>query len=408
MAVEPPLALEQLPDGVYLGLKEDIYFAQDRLGSSDLIKLYKFKEGWYWQSRHNPDRGGQTDAQNYGSALHAIMLEGMAAYEGRFRVEPDPKDYKPKKLLTTNKAIKAQLEEEGVDTRKTSSFLTDDWLDAAAVHLPDWTCWEAVKRDFAKACLKPDGKTTYPTVSAVEDRMLRFMREVAMDDPDIQGILGFDQETPVLAEVSVFWTDRHGLKRRARFDKPCPQFTADLKSVGNWQGRELKHALGDRVVFECYDLQMADQHVARQHMNAWLAESDAKLSGGTDEERAWLQAIARRSKRWHWWWLFYQKPEPTGRAPILFPLAARWGGAFHRSGFRKSVLAIDVYLRGVERFGLGEIPNAFGGPAKPWSRVEAPHYEPDTPGIPADAPTITLPFKGWEEEPVEGEEEALA
>lgn len=405
MAVEPPLALKQLPDGVYLGLDEQDYFAQDRLGSSDMIKLYRFKEGWWWQSRHNPDRGGQTDAQNYGSALHAIMLEGMAAYETRFRVEPDPKDYDG--ALVTIPQIKEALIEEGVNLKGTSGYRLDDWLDVAAIHIPRAVCWEAVQRDFKRSILKPDG-SSFPKVSAVEDRMLRFMREAAMDDPDIAKILGFDQEVPVLAEVSVFWTDAHGLKRRARFDKPCPLFTADLKSVGNWQGRELKHALGDRVVYECYDLQLADQHVARQRMNEWLAEDDSKLSGGTEEERAWIQAIAQRAKRWHWWWLFYQKPEPTGRAPILFPLSARWGGAFHRSGFRKASKAIDVYLRGVDRFGLGDIPNGFGGPSKPWSRVELPHYEPDTPGVPPGAPLITLPHNGWEDDPVEGEDEALA
>lgn len=395
MTKEPELALEQLPDGVYLGLNEQIYFAQDRLGSSDLIKLYRYKEGWWWQSRHNPDRAEQTDAQNYGSALHAIMLEGMGPYENRFRVAPDPKDYR--KLLTTIPQIKEALTEEGVDLRGTSSYNLGNWLDAATVHLPDHTCWEAVKRDFAASCLKPDGKTYYPTVSAVEDRMLRYMREVAMDDPDIRTILGFDQDVPVLAEVSIFWTDKHGLKRRARFDKPVPQFTADLKSVGNWQGRALEHSLGDRVLIECYDLQLADQHVARRRMNEMIASDDALLVGGTMEERAWITAIAQRAVRWHWWWLFYQKPEPSGRAPILFPLHERWGGPFHISGVKKAFFAIEAYLNGVERFGLGAIPNAMGGPSRPWSRVELPHYLPDTPGLPKEARTISLPHYGWEE-----------
>lgn len=403
MPKEPALALEQLPDGVYLDLPEDIYFGQDRLGSSDLMKLYRFKEGWWWQSRHNPDRAESTDAQNYGSALHAIMLEGTAAYETRFRVQPDPKDYD--NLLTTIPQIKEALGEEGVDLRGTSSFKLPDWLDAAAVHLPEHTCWEAVKRDFeASITDKITGKPKYRTVTAVEDRMLRLMREVAMDDTDVRAILGFDQDVPVLAEVSVLWTDRFGRRRRGRWDKPCPQFNADLKSIGNWQGRDLKHALGDRVLFEAYDLQCADTHVSRQIVNEWLAGSDRMLSGGTLEERSWLQAMAQRAKRWAWWWLFYQKPEPTGRAPILFPLYAAWGGRFHRSGFRKIAKALEVYDRGVERFGLGEIPNALGGPAKPWTRVEAKHYEPDTPGLPEGAPTVSLPMFGWEDEAVEDEE----
>lgn len=408
MAVEPTLALEQLPDGVYLDLDEKDYFAQDRLGSSDLMKLWRFKEGWWWQSRNNPDREGQTTAQNYGSALHAIMLEGIRPYEARFRVAPDPGDYDGP-ILATIPQIKDALREEGVDLKGTSSYVLDNWLDAAAVHIPHMTCWEAVKRDFNRSLIKPDGKTLYPFVSAAEDRMLRYMREVALESEEIRAILGFDQEVPVLAEVSVFWTDGHGLKRRARFDKPLPTMTVDLKSVGNWSGRDLKHALGDRVLTECYDLQLADQHVARQRMCAMLAEGEYLLSGGTIEERAWLLAIARRAPRWHWAWLFYQKPEPSGRAPILFPWVEAWRGPFHLSGYRKAYAAIETYLAALDRFGLGDIPNALGKPSRPWSRVEPTHYTIDTANMPKDAPTIGLPYNNWGgDDPVPGEEDALA
>lgn len=407
MAIEGALALEQLPDGVYLGLKEGDYFAQDRLGSSDLIKLDQHKEGWWWQSRWNRDRtNAQTAAQSYGSALHAIMLEGVGAYETRFAVAPDPADYPG--LLTTIPQIKEALTEEGFDLKGTSKFQLIDWLATAAVELPRRPCWEAIKLDFDehRKIRDDDGEVVAikPAVSAVEDRMLRFMHEAAIEHPDMRQLLGTGERFPVLAEVSVFWTDDHGVRRRARFDKPAPKFTLDLKSLGNWQGRQLIHALGDHIKRNGYHIQEADQHTARKLAHRMIVESGgALLSGGTDEDRAWITAIATRNMPWAWVWLFYQKPEPSGRAPILFPVWDEWKSRFHVDGHRRAVRAVQFYLESVERFGLGDRPDGQGRESRPWSRVEPVHYTDED----LD-PKVTLPHYDWEEEPVDGEDEALA
>ncbi len=396
---EPPFDPDPLPDGVYIGLDAEKYFAQERLGSSDLIKLSKHKEGWWWQSRYNPDRKQeQTEAMNYGSALHAIVLEGVHAYESRFAIEPDPRDYPG--LLTTTPQIKQALADAGIRIGGSSAFSKADWNDTAAVHLPGRPVWDNILDDYHTARA---GKSV---IGAIEDRMLRVMYDAAAEDPEIRELMGIDARYPVLAELSFFWTDDYGVKRRARFDKPVPWFTLDLKSLGNWEGRELKHAVGDRILKEGYDVQVGDQHDARIRMHAMInAQGERCISAGTPEQRTWLLAIAQKNLPWNWVWLFYQKPELTGRAPVVFPLVEHWRGPYHVSGYRKAVRAVEFYLNAIERFGLGAIPAASGRAARPWSRVERPHFvEPQE----SDQPGITIPHYGWDAEALPDEEEHFA
>lgn len=399
---------DELPDGVYLDLPDAIYFAQPRLGSSDLMKLHKNGLGWWWSSRYNPDKTDTTTAaMNYGSALHALMLEGMAAYETRFAVEPDPKKYA--KVLRTIPEYKAALAAEGFDVSKgTSGFKAADWLAECAVSLPpEVVCWENVLSDFEKSIttIKPDGTVEkMPTVSAVEDRNLRIMYSAAIDadgpeGDDIREILGVNLEVPSLAELAFFWTDHRGIKRRAKFDKPVPSFTMDLKSLGNWNGRKLIHGISEHILRENLDVQVGDQQVARVLMHRMIAQhGEAVIHGGTEEERLWIRAIAERNMPFRWGWLFYQKPDPTaGRAPVIFPLFDAWGGPYHTSGLRKSIRAIDRYVEGVTKFGLH----------RPWTSVMPSHYTDETEARNAGVPPISHTHFGWDEDPLPDEDAFL-
>lgn len=399
---------EFLADGVYLNLPESIYFAQDRYGSSDVMRWHLMKHGWWWKSRFNPDyTDDRSDAMNYGSALHALMLEGLAAYEERFFVEPDKREFKD--LLITVPQIKEALENEAMlDLKGTSKYALADWEDAAATHLPDRHVWGNIMRDFKarSAILDDDGEVIgqHPSVSAVEDRMLRVMLDAAMDNDDMRALLDPAGEWPHIAELSFLWTDEHGLRRRARFDRIVPNFTMDLKTLGNWQGRELEHAVDDHIKRMGYDIQLADQHDARHRMHAMIREEgDACMFGGSIEHRAFLQAIAERDVPFDWVWLFYQKPEMSGRAPIIFPVKEVWRGPYHVSGVRKAERAKAFFHEAVKRFGLGDTPSEDGRPSRPWARVMPVHYvgENDHPG----QPHLTLSHYGWDDNPVPNEED---
>jgi hypothetical protein len=82
--------MKALPDGIYVGLSDAAYFGQDRLGSTDLVKLHKDPASWWYQSRHNRDysRPDPTEELNFGSALHVLVLEGDDAFAGRCVISP--------------------------------------------------------------------------------------------------------------------------------------------------------------------------------------------------------------------------------------------------------------------------------------------------------------------------------
>lgn len=414
MAVVPPLAVEQLPDGVYIGLPEAIYFAQDRLGSSDLKTLHFEREGWWWQSRHNPDKPSeQTAAQNYGSALHTVMLEGVPEYRDRFAVSPDWRAYP--NLITSQKQLREVLNDNGwVAEKGISAWTPQQWWDAIELHAPGWRVKDQVEAEFRRSIATKtaaDGTVleTKPTVTAVEDRMLMIMHDAATnedrdDNVEVRQLLGVGTGHPTLAEVSVLFTcPWTGVKRRARWDKPVPWHTIDLKSLANWRGSNLFFDLDPHIKRNGYDIQVGDQHVSRVLAYRMLADrGERALHGGTKDERAWMLAMATRALPWDWAWLFYQKPDPSGKAPVLFPLRAAWGGVYHESGHRRAFRAIHLYRDLVAKHGL----------EKPWSRIERLHYSDEfqadehmTDGKPA--PRIFLGHGGWDENPVDGEDDLL-
>ena len=409
MAAVPPLAAEQLPDGVYLNLPEAIYFAQDRLGSSDLIKLHQRRQGWWWQSRHNPDKDlSQSDAQNYGSALHAIMLEGVGAYVDRFAVEPDWRTFD--KLITSQDMLRAVLDDNGwVKEKGISTWEPQQWWDAIELHAPEWRVKAQVLAEFNRSIateFNPDGsvKATKPTVSAVEDRMLRIMHDAATNEDsdensEVRALLGVGTGFPVLAEVSVLFTcPWTGVKRRARWDKPVPRHTIDLKSLSGWKGTDLRFDIDGHIKRNGYDVQVGDQHVSRILAYRMIADAGERvLHGGSKDERAHMLAMVDRALPWDWGWLFYQKPDPSGIAPILFPVRDAWNGLYHQSGHRKAFRAIHLYRDLVAKFGL----------EKHWTRVERVHYADEELAAEHDAPRIFLNHSGWDEDPVDGEDAVM-
>jgi hypothetical protein len=366
-----------LPDGVYIGLGEDEYFAQDALGSSDLIRLHFRREGWGWSSKNNPDFKSPTNtARNYGQALHAILLEGVDAYEERFAVIPE----KPEKVVETIKDMRFVLEKEGFSLRGTSGWIAADWAIAMRHCLPDVPCWPAILDDFATRC----GEMR--KVTAVEDRMLRFMHEVAMspdrrDNTEIRELFQSHADRPPLAEVSILKTLPNGIRRRYRLDRMFPAFDLDAKSLGNWTGRPLEYEVGEVVARNGWDIQRADHLEGRQLAYEFIRDG-FQVYGGTLEQRQWIGAFPDEFPTWDYVWLVYQKPDPKGHAPVIFPVmditltAAGAPSEILVHGLSKKRSALALYERCVAEFGLD----------RPWARVDPLHYTDE-----AFEPRIILP-----------------
>lgn len=352
-----------LPDGVFIGLDFEEYLEQDAMGSSKKGTLWLRGEGYYWKylSPFRPKRKSSPE-QLFGTALHAALLEGMSAYENRYCVKPSEADYPD--ALKTEKDIRAALKREKVHLGSTTGWLKEDWAAAAEIHLPDAVVWDNLMDEFDRRHRGRIG------ISAEDDFAIRAMRDLATEDrpenQEMRELLSVGSEFPILSEISVIYTDEHGQRHCARFDKLLPVCTGDLKSVGEWQGRPLREVLDQHIKRNAYDVQLADYQVARQHMNRMILESEANIHGGTEEEREHLQAMAKwnQANRWDWVWLFFQKPTTAGNAPVLFPLRDPWRGPYHTSGYRKRHIALETYRRCMERF----------GPDKPWGRVEPIHW----------------------------------
>ena len=344
----------QLPDGLYLHLAEDDYFGQaGALGSTDLVKLYQQGEGWWWSSKLNPERvEPRREALNFGHALHSIVLEGVDAYEARFAVEPDRRDYPD--ACVTKEDICAALDERGVQYRKAAR--KDELAEVCRVEAPDVCVWDAVLSAFT------DEVGGRETVTRDEDRQLRIMAEAVHSHPDIGPLFASAPGHVPLAEVSVLWTLPDGIRRRARLDTMLPVATGDLKSLGNWSGRPLPLEVGKIIADRGYDLQKADHHGARRVAYDFIRQG--RVFGASEAELAWLRRFPAEAPRWGYFWMFYQKPDPVaGRAPILFPVWEDFGSETHRYGHRKAWAALETYRRCMATF----------GPDKPWTRVERLH-----------------------------------
>lgn len=324
-----------LPDGVYLALSETAYFAQKRLGSSDLGTLFKTPADWWWKSDHNPNKKDRKwtfgNDRDYGHGFHYLLLEGEHTYLEKCEVSPHE--------TFQSKDAKA-------------------WRD---------------QMHFDKKVI----------LSEEMDRNIRHMVLLVENHPQLK-----DAMAAGLSEVSVLWTDEQGHRLRARFDKLLPSFILDPKSFGaHKRGRDDQDRALRIVAEHSYDVQRYLYDVAREKMIEFLL--NGRVYGGEDNERAWLQQFPEADERrvaermahypdghpdqqsaWSWMWLFMQKPSDSkGHAPVLLPLERPRFDLTWRTGKLKVEAALANYDHLLRRFGLGDAPNEDGEVAVPWASI---------------------------------------
>lgn len=332
--------MAELPDGIYIRLKPETYFAQDRLGSTDMVTLHNRPADWWYGSRHNPHHTRTSSTEmDFGSALHLLVLEGETAYLKSTKLRPDEyPDEKTGELKPWHggsKWCKAWLEDnEGPDTL----ILTEDM-----------------------------------------DRRLRHMAALIMNHPELG-----EPMRGGLSEVSVLYTLSNGLKCRARFDKLLSKFVLDLKTYGG-------DARGLDLTQQCL-YNVKDRHMDVQRYMYFLArQAMAKLPifGATPKEEEWLRRIAA-IEEWRWCWLFYRRrDDQTARAPIVKPIyRSHFDGTFE-SGRQKLDVAVKNYLTFMQRFGT-EVPWAIIAPGEEPPDHSLPMGLTDIPP-PVDLPEIKEP-----------------
>lgn len=312
-----PMGGGGLADGVYFNLPAETYFAQDRLGSTDLAVLHSDPADWWFKSSHNPHRPDRetTDDMAFGSALHALLLEGESAYARQVRVRPD-----------TYEDAKTGEEK--------------PWR-ANAGPCMDW--------------LAENDRPGITIISGDADRRVRHMAELIRRHPE----LGEPMQSGV-SELTVLWTHESGLRLRARFDKLLPRFVVDLKTFGgDTKGATTKEQCLGLVARRHMDVQRYLYTEAREAMTGLIAAG--AVHGAERREAEWIERVAAVPD-WKWCWIFYRRQDDRkGHAPVVKPIIRGPGDVTHETGKRKVAVALQNYTAFVDRFGFDV----------PWAVIEA-------------------------------------
>lgn len=316
-----------LAPGVYFGLPEAEYFADDAIGSTDLKELARSPADWWWNSAHNPLRQppADNDGKRFGSALHTALLEGMDVYEARYFIRPEA----PEKCVRTMDDMRALLDYVGVAYKK--SLKKDELTDLFLSHHPEHVVYD---RWIVEQTQQFAGMVE---ISERWDQAIRLMAQVIRSHPQLK-----DAFVGGMPEVSVIYM-RDGVKRRARFDYLKPQGLFDLKSISNWRGDDFRKACLKQIASFSYDVQAADYIDAHAEMLSLLREG--RIFGEVDP--AFPKEVLKASE-FLFVFVFMQTIGSPRALPVVFPQ----GNIVHETGQRVKQAALENYRTYRDRFGL--------------------------------------------------------
>ncbi len=337
--------VEAIVDGIYFNLPEAIYHAVPRLSASGLQKLCVSPATFWRGSWLDPDKPPldeeQTKAQVLGKAYHCARLEPERFHDTYVRAISKA-DYPAKGLLTSDAAIKAALKELGATQSIGTETIAErgqrllDEGYAGTVLAVEQAKWEAERND------------RIPLPAEYFDQIVTDMTRIK-NTTAIANLLSNGQP-----EVSIFWTDKHGLKMKSRVDWLGRTAQTDFKTFDNSRGKALDQALADAVRFNRLHVQAATYRDA----------SEAVRTGGidivgeaTDEQRDLVYSLRTRAKPLRFWFVFQEK----GGVPNLLAREFRFQAV---TGYRET--EIDAL---VEEDGRESVREALGGTTMLYSRA---------------------------------------
>jgi hypothetical protein len=308
--------VDAIVDGIYFGLPDTVYHAVPRLSASGLQKLC-VSPGTFWKgSWLDPERpeldDESTKAQVIGKAYHTARLEPHL-FEGAYVRELNKAEF-PKGTVFTGVDMGKALELLG-EKKSGSVGEQAERLAAAGFDKPIWHLamaeWEAFRGDRVALPAK------------VYDEITRDMERIHGNAEIAELLTGGE------AEVSIFWTDQHGLKMKARVDYLQADAWADFKTFDNTRGKVLAQALADAVRYNRYHVQAVNYRDAVEAIRL----GGLQIQGNaTDGQRALVAAIQLRPGELCCWYIFNEK----GGIPNLLakefpfytiPMSARFNGA---------------------------------------------------------------------------------
>lgn len=353
----------QLPEGVHLDIPDDAYFNARAIGSSDLKTLYWQPESWWFASYLNPRRrmrikAARKQALDLGHAMHDLVLLGDAAYRARFTFQPDEDD--PRWIMTPVE-LKKELRAMGKNVDQVFGHKLNDLAKRAGIANRVW--------DIAWASYETAKKAGKPYMTEDDDVRVRHTAGLILEHP----ALGHALRGPAgLSEVAVFWRrdDDPETLLRAKFDRIALQRMFDLKTLGNWRGRDIDAAIADAIDSMDYGIQRRFYHeaflkliefVKAGEVRAWSEDGrDFGRPRGGDLDL--LKSIASGGPA-EWIWVFVQIRNDTvgqERAPMIVPRFHKPAGRIWDEAGVKIETALSSYRRLRSAHGLNS----------PWSFID--------------------------------------
>ena len=295
--------VEAIVDGVYFDLPDEIYHAVPRLSASGLQKLC-VSPATFWRGSHlDPDRPPldeeQTEAQLLGKAYHKARLE-PDLFESTYVRKLDKTEF-PNALFTADQ-MKAVCEDIGLSKTGTKDVLADRLVDHGYTERPIWTVMERQWEEARNGRIALDAKHF--------DQMMRDMENVRENGEVAELLVGG------FAEVSIFYTDQHGIKMKSRVDYLALTHWADFKTFENSRAKELDQCLADAMRYNRYYVQAV---AYRDAIEAVRVGGLDIIGDATDAQREFIAKLRLNPNELDCHYIFQEKKGVPNLLAYEFP-----------------------------------------------------------------------------------------
>lgn len=367
--------IDAIVDGVYFGLPDWVYHAVPALGSGSINSLI-VSAGTFWRgSWLDPNRPEldeeQTAAQLIGKAYHCARLE-PDQFEVRFCRAPEKCDFPARGMITSDAAVKAALKEAGAQqtvTGETSTERAERLLDSGY----QGTIWP-----LELALWREEIERRVPIPEPIPGKV---WDEIMVDAERLHAVPAVAQLVHGGAsEVSVFWTDEHGLRCKARFDKLRAGHWVDFKTFANPRRKRTDQAIADAVRWDRYYVQAVHYRDAAEAIRTGGLQI---IGDATDDQRAMIAEIQIRPKELACWYVFQEK----GGIPNLLAKRFKFTGldivreyeidaAAHDKETAREALASKTKIATLGQIEIRQAKETFAlyagvyAPGEPWAPIE--------------------------------------
>lgn len=230
--------------GIYFGLPEDDYHADQALGSTDIKSLFHSPCDWQWDQLH-PEEPEKKSYLDIGTAVHELVLLGKDAFLKRIEKSPYS-DFRKKEAR--------------------------EWRDKTLAE--------------GKVILTDD---EYEQVVAAGGAIL--------NSPNLRS--EFVNGVP---EVSVFW-EENGIRMKGRYDYMKIRGTVDLKTFSEKFKQSLLRTVTQTIADRRYDVQAVHYQYGRKAMLGLFEKG--LVSGDQQPKRDWLHKVCLNENP-AWVWVFFK------------------------------------------------------------------------------------------------------